>query len=236
MGAAIYILKILICSEEFPLSATQQVDILMMSSYLIYVHFPNWFKCGKMADAPALTPQLHHDLEAWVSRDPEGARAALRKLDLHTDYLNGRSVVYAFASNRVSDDTKEAMAKKLLATEPVDIDISKPALPRVYSDSTLSDFIDGDSWLFFKLCKLEPTFLAKPAAEWASDDSYKLFCSLVDGFFPVNDAGERAVKFASDFNGKITLDPVQHQGMLQGIEKHRRNHPKATKSNYKSGC
>jgi hypothetical protein len=151
MGAALYILKILICSEEFPLSATQQVDILMMSSYLIYVHFPNWFKCGRMADAPGLTLQLHHDLKAWASRDPAGASAALKKLDFHTDYLNGRNVVYAFASDRVDDATKEAMAKKLLATERVDVDVGKPALPRVYSDSTLPDFIDCDSWLFFEV-------------------------------------------------------------------------------------
>ena len=80
---------------------------------------------------------------------------------------------------------------------------------------------------------MDPTFLAKPAQEWPLDDSYKHFCSLVDGFSPVNDAGERAVKFAADFNGAITRDPEQHQAMLQGIEKHRREHTKPTKSSYR---
>ena len=37
----------------------------------------------------------------------------------------------------------------------------------------------------------------------------------------MNDAAERAVKFASDFNGKITRSDKQHAGMLQGIDQNR---------------
>jgi hypothetical protein len=83
--------------------------------------------------------------------------------------------------------------------------------------------------LFNQLCHLEPTFLKKPAADWKTDETYTRFCFLVNGFSPVNDAGERAVKFAADFNGAICHDVVQHQAMLQGVEMHRRTHPKARK-------
>ena len=65
--------------------------------------------------------------------------------------------------------------------------------------------------------------------EWEADDNYRSFRKLVNGFSPVNDAAERAVKFASDFNGRITRNAEQHAGMLQGIEMHRRLRPKATK-------
>ena len=56
----------------------------------------------------------------------------------------------------------------------------------------------------YQLTHFEPTFLGLPASKWASDGNYKLFRELVNGFLPVNDAAERAVKFASDFNGRIT--------------------------------
>ena len=48
-----------------------------------------------MADAPYLILNLHRDLTAWKARDPRGAKAGLRKVDLHTEYLGGRSVVLA---------------------------------------------------------------------------------------------------------------------------------------------
>ena len=124
----------------------------MMTFFLVYVHFPNWFSCGKMADAPFLTLQLHHDLEAWATRDADGARAAIRKLDLHTDYLNGRNVIFALASDRVSNETKQAMADALNAIPPSEVDVGKPSLPRVYSNSTLESFVNEESFLFFKVC------------------------------------------------------------------------------------
>ena len=58
------------------------------------------------------------------------------------------------------------------------------------------------------------TFIAKPAKEWDGNDNYEAFKSLVNGFSPLNDAAERAVKFASDFNGAITRDEDEHKGML----------------------
>ena len=84
----------------------------------------------------------------------------------------------------------------------------------------------------FQICRFEPSFISKPVSEWNNDENYHAFCTLVKGFSPVNDAAERAVKFASDFGGAITHNPEQHANMMQGIEAHRRAHPKATKSSF----
>ena len=81
----------------------------------------------------------------------------------------------------------------------------------------------------FQLCQFEPSFLGKPAVEWNADGNYQDFRALVNGFSPLNDAGERAVKFAADFNGKITRNEEQHEAMLQGVEEHRHAFPKPTK-------
>ena len=79
-------------------------------------------------------------------------------------------------------------------------------MPHIYEDSSLVDFIDEDSWLFFQLTRFEPSFLSKPAKEWKGDANFQSFCQLVDGFTPLNDAAERVVKFASDINNALTRD------------------------------
>ena len=53
-------------------------------------------------------------------------RATIRKLDLHVDYLTGRSVVFALASNRVNDKANDAMADALRAIPSSHIDVGKP--------------------------------------------------------------------------------------------------------------
>ena len=105
-----------------------------------------------MADAPYLTLSLRRDLTAWKSRDLDGGKAGVKKVDLHTDYLTGRSVVLALASNKVDDDTKDAMAAKLKSFDPdYHVEMGKPEMPRVYDDSKLEDFVSEESWLFFKV-------------------------------------------------------------------------------------
>ena len=132
----------------FPQDSQQKKEAMIMCNFIICVYFRCWFRCTTLAEVPELTLKLHHDLEKWSAVDCEGSKAAMQKLDLHTDYLNGRSVVVDFASKNISDDTKEKMAKNLLQYNPVEISMGKPSNPRVYSDSTLEEFINEDSWLF----------------------------------------------------------------------------------------
>ena len=104
----------LISGDNFVLGAQQKADILMLSFYIIYVHFLYWFSCTKMSDAPVLTLALHRDLRAWKARDPDGAHAAVKKLDHHMWHLSGRSAILALASDCVDDATKAAMASALM--------------------------------------------------------------------------------------------------------------------------
>ena len=187
----------LICQGFFDQESSIQKDVLELAKFIVYIYFPNWFKCTRIADAPLLTLQLHQDLRKWKKVDKDGAKAAMKKVDLHTDYLSGRSVVLAFASKRVSNNTKVAMAKQLFNTNDHEIPCGKPTVPLVYKESKLQDFVNAESWLFFKLLNFEPLFLNCPVGDWHKDASYKKFCSLVDGFTPVNDAAERAVKLFS---------------------------------------
>ena len=160
MGNLIYILKMLLVNEHFALSSKQQEDIVVMSFYIIYVHFYYWFSCTRMAEVPVLLLELRSDLVAWRSHDADGAKAALRKADLHMEYLTGRSVVVALASEKLGNETKDAMSTALRAI-PRDSNVAmgKPEIPRVYEDSKLEEFINNESWLFFNVRKLLKCFI-----------------------------------------------------------------------------
>ena len=231
MSSAIYILKMLICKNFFKHDEQTGQDIATMSPFVICIYFLYWFQCHKLADAPALTLELYQDLQKWTTIDEQGGKAALKKLDLHTDYLNGRSVVMAFASTKVDAKTKEAMANALMAIEPISLETGKPDIPRVYLDSSLECYIDEESWQFFKLSHIEPTFLNKPCSSWHSDESYKKFCHVVNGLTPINDAGERAVKFSGDYDKQCTSHE-KRQSMLQTIDEHKTLRSSATKLSY----
>ena len=69
-----------------------------------------------MVGAPYLTMSLHRNLTAWKFRDPRGLTAGLKKVDLHAEYMAGRNVVLALASDKVSSAEKHAMATKLKDT------------------------------------------------------------------------------------------------------------------------
>ena len=152
MGDCIYLLYIVLCSDFFVVGEVKVGDVIVLCFYVIYVHYWYWMSCPVMADAPFLTLNLHRDLTAWKSRDPLGAKAGLRKVDLHTDYLAGRNVVLALASDKLSNGEKDAMADKLKAV-PTDfhVEMGKPERPRIYEDSVFADFVNEESWLFFRV-------------------------------------------------------------------------------------
>ena len=152
MGDCIYILKMLIVGDLFPLGAQEKVDVMVLSFYIIYMHFFYWFSATVAANIPGLTLDLHRDLNAWKSQDDAGARAAIKKVDLHTEYLTGRSVILALASDKTSDSTKGAMARKLQTFDSnTHIEMGKPSMPRIYEDSSLVDFVDEESWCIFQV-------------------------------------------------------------------------------------
>ena len=53
-------------------------------------------------------------LDSWSTIDHERSKAAVRKLNAHSDYLSGRSVVLSSAFDLVSDETKQKIAEAIL--------------------------------------------------------------------------------------------------------------------------
>ena len=67
---------------------------------------------------PVLILSLYQDLTEWRCRDEIIACAGLKKVDLHTEYLGGRTAILTLASDKVTDEMKDAMAEKLKSFNP----------------------------------------------------------------------------------------------------------------------
>ena len=64
----------------------------------------------------------------------------------------------------------------------------------------IEDYIGHDSPGFFKILKLDPSFLSEPASQMESLDSYKAAKVVVKALKVLNDAAESGVKMCTDFN------------------------------------
>ena len=57
---------------------------------------------------------------------------------MHTDYLTGHSAILALASDKVSEETKEAMVAALKTHDPqTQVEMGKPTMPELDEDSRL---------------------------------------------------------------------------------------------------
>ena len=229
MGASLYILKLVIAGQDkIGLGASQKHGLLDLAFFIVYLYSYYWFSIPVSADAPHLTLMLRKELKKWATRDPALSAVCLKKLDLHTWYSSPRSIPLAHFSSRVSDESKTAITIAMKKNPPIPVDIGKPENPKIYDDSTLSSLVNSESWLFFKLLRIEPTFLSLPINEWQDNASYLELSNIVLSIPAVNDAAERTVKLGSDFTGVITKNETR-QAILQEVELSQKIYSKPTK-------
>ena len=118
----IFLLKIFLVGDRFPLSACDQTAIKILVEFVVYVYVFFWFACPIAQDAPSLTLQLLSDLQRWSNckkrliSSPKHlvALTCIKKLDRHTWYLSPRHFVIALWSDKVADEVKVEMAQCLV--------------------------------------------------------------------------------------------------------------------------
>lgn len=72
---------------------------------------------------------------------------------------------------------------------------------------------------------IDSSFLLEDPVHWPENEIYKEARQRVCALQVVNDVAERAVKLATDFNGRMTKDAQQEEFLLQVIEYHRQLKP-----------
>ena len=148
---------------------------------------------------------------------------------MHTWYLPPRHIMLALFSDLAEEDMKSDIARALLQNPYCPVQMGKPDRPRVYEDGTLSGFVTDESWLFFKLVGIEPTFLCKPASNRGDGHSFVQLKPVVTSLKVMNDVAERTVKFGRNFGEVITKNEMERQDTLQQVELNQRMYPEATK-------
>lgn len=94
----------------------------------------------------------------------------------------------------------------------------------------LKEFVGPDSFTFFELYGVEPSFLGEPVKSWDSNTDFRALQGMVRETTVVNDCAERALGLLTEFNtGTVTKDETQRQALLQ-VVRHMRKQQKAASS------
>lgn len=151
-------------------------------------------------------------------------RTAGLKFLNHLGYLGPPLVGLTLFDPEVDDATKTAIASAM--QDNGDVDASPPTITKLCAKVlklNLEDFATPNSRHLFQKLGVEPSFLSKPPSEWAGEESFDKLSRLINNLRSTNDTAERAVKLATDFNNKLTKDPVQRQGLLVTVANDRKS-------------
>ena len=89
-------------------------------------------------------------------------------------------------------------------------------------------FAGKDSINFFKLLKINVSFIRLPVDEWKYNDDFLAGKNIVHSLSVVNDAAERGVKLCSDYLEAAKIEK-RFQNILQVVENHRKALPNLRK-------
>lgn len=204
--------------------------------YIVFVHFFYWLSCTVVFDCPLMTLQMFKNLSSWAGRDWEGSKAAIRKLNLHTNYLFGSLVVFILYLTKCPLKQKMKWQKdwKRLHATTRRVQCRKARYSTYISWQRACRFYWWDFLACILTMQLEASLLGE-ASPWMGN---RLLVQELQNpglwLFSSNDIGERAVKFASDFENVVTKERTQKQAMLQGVEQYRNQRPKPTKTFHNS--
>ena len=190
------------------LARGQLLKLKEFVKFVMYVYVP-WLIAALVASgAPSNDLHLINRVMQYRKTNAAIAGAALNAIGRHTWYLTEELVPLSFFCYSVSNDQKQKMAQKLRKFEVKEACINrcgtgygKPVLPRVpiAEENDLRSFIGQDSYMFFKMLKLDSQFLSLPVKQWETDVGYQLGKHVISNLCVVNDAAERGVKLCYDF-------------------------------------
>lgn len=211
------------------------IDLLSrMNLFLSLFYVPAWLKSSVGSDAAINDLKFIHDMHDFRVVDACVADAALNKIRSHHWYLNEETVVFSLFSDNpcMTYDRKSEMAHCILSTpRPEHFRRGIPVLKKlIYRTTSLTDLIGPESWFIFHALQVNSAWLQPHPSHWDSCDDYKILKTFVHAIKVVNDAAERDVKLNTDYATILTDNEEQRAGILQAVEKHRKEFPDFRKS------
>ena len=234
MAAVIYTIKIALFAHQLTdVFEKWYLDMVVdLAVFLVLFYVKYWLCCTSPSDAPILDLEFLQLLEkasSKVSNDNfnKFIEASLNKLKVHLWYLSERLVPLAFFSTQVDDKNKSNMAKEMIRYERIEAagtqDMPTLGIGANFSSLKLKQFVGSDSWTFFKLIGVEPTFLYIPVSDWERNDVYLDIKKFVKSINVVNDCAERALGTMTAFHAdRITRSEEQRQHLMQVVTEARK--------------
>ena len=240
MGKLLYTYKLVLLASKISTDlpkgsvfcANQLPRLERFVKFVTCCYVPWWLTCSLACDAPVNDLTLLQRLQEYSSVDADSASTARRAFSNHLWYLTPELVPLSLFSDSVEEEVKTEFAEALLQQPRSDETtrhgkgFGKPSLPRIDGNSPLHlpSFCGQGSWNFFKLLKIDSSFLTHPSSAWPSDDGYKRGKAIVENLHVVNDLAERGVKLASDFISSAKKES-SFQNLLQVVENDRNTVP-----------
>ena len=214
MAKAIYLLKIELLfrgnEEVLHLTGRQLQGIQRFNRFVILVYIQSWYSCSLAIDAAPNDIALIHRLQGYD--DVELSCVGLRMMVRHSWYISPELASLALFSNKVPNDIKAHLVAEIQHDRGTHL-LTK-----------LPDSLNGlsASLSFFKISRLDTSFLKIPVESWSSDRSYIEGQQYCKNLACLNDVAERGIQLIQQFN-KTTKDEEQKQCLLQVVEQHRQN-------------
>ena len=239
MSKIIYSIKIVLLQRQIStlpkgsITTPAQVKKLRrFVEFVVYCYVPWWLTANIPADAPANDVQMVNVLLKYKEVDKDVATAVLKALSGQAWYLSQELVPLSLFSSTIDNAVKTEIVQEMLK-HPVSrklkqrhgTEFGKPVFPLLPdAECSLINFVGEDCWGFFRILKIDPSFLEIPVSNWHLNASYLDALKVVLNLCVVNDAAERGVKLCSDFLDTARKE-VNLQNILQVVENNRNKIP-----------
>ena len=231
MGKLLYTLKLVILkgavAQEKLATISQLTKINRFVKFVVFVYIPWWFTCSNSTGAPSNDLLLYKNIMKFTPIDPTIGEAALKAMKNHLWYLVPDMIPLALFDDHLSANEKQKIVQEIIK-QPKQTQhmgrygtaYGKPTFPEVEVDMELCDFVSADSWQFFNLMKIDPSFLECDLSEWQNDERYLTGKKISSALKVTNDSAERGVKLAADYL-KCAQKEDRFQNVLQVVENSR---------------
>ncbi|KAK3915835.1 Replication origin-binding protein [Frankliniella fusca] len=231
MGNALYCLIITMFSRQFEMSPAEKAAALETSLFTVMAYVKPWILANVAATAPRMDLELLKILAHEITRHKKNdARktlwhAAGYKFLGHLWYLSPELVCLALFDEDVSVTEKKKIVESI-NSNPVDDECTYKGfvgkLDSSVKDLQLSDFANHGSLHFFEKLNVDPDFLSIDPSEWEGNESYLKVKRYVKNLPTTNDAAERGVAIAKQFNNVLTTKEEQKQGLYVTVANDRK--------------
>ena len=147
----------------------------------------------------------------------------LQKFENHLWYLSERLVVLSLFSDKVSNEDKNKMAKKMIKCsqnfKKIENPLREQRMPQITLNTNISDLVGPDSWTIFNGIGVFPEFLRNTSCHWSTDQNYQYIYEQLKHIKVVNDSAERSLGLVTEFhNNRITCDKEQQEFLYRNVK------------------